>query len=288
MIEFAFTVPAPLAEQKLQTVVERMLPHIPSQALREAFLRRDVKVDKVRTARETRVAAGSEVKVYLFDACAAYAPSIQYEDERLLVIDKPAGVSCEADAKGGLTIGELLQSTYPGRFSIPPMPCHRLDNPTDGLLILAKDETTLALMTQAFHERQVQKQYTCLVRGEPSPKHATLQAYLVKDAANAKVYVTEQKAHGSLTIATEYEVLQTQGEVTRLLVTLHTGRTHQIRAHMAYIGHPLLGDDKYGDRAFNRAQRAKRLMLTATSLRFALTGELSYLNALRLTLQPKF
>lgn len=287
MIRKQFTVPNALDGAALGLTVSKMLPTLPGASLRAAFARRDVKLDGVRAPRETAVRSGMTVTVYVRDGEDMPPPEICYEDDRLLIINKPAGVACEADGKGGLTVGELLQGAYPSRYAAPPMPCHRLDIPTDGLLILAKDEATRQLMEQAFRERAVCKRYTCLVRGAPTPARATLEAYLRKHADLAMVDILEHPAYGALPIRTEYEVLEA-GEVSRLLVTLHTGRTHQIRAHLAHIGHPLLGDDKYGDRAFNRLHHARRLMLTATSLDFMLAGEMAYLNGLHLSVTPAF
>jgi 23S rRNA pseudouridine955/2504/2580 synthase len=282
-----FTVPDALDGQTLAAAVGRMLPLVRGACIREAFKRRDVKADGVRTPPDAPAHAGMAVSVYLREGCELAAPSILFADERLAIIDKPAGVSCEADNGGGLPIGALMHSAYPDRFTAPLLPCHRLDNQTRGLLILARDGHTSRLMEQAFRERAVQKRYECLVRGTPTPEHAVLDSWLVKDAQQAVVTVLNGHSRGAVPIRTAYEVLA-PGDVARLLVTLHTGRTHQIRAHMAYIGHPLLGDDKYGDRAFNRLHHARRLMLNATELAFTITGELAYLNDMLFTLEPDF
>ena len=287
MILKQFVVPDTLDGEKLSAVVPKMLPLVSPMCLRDAFKRRDVKLNGIRAAQDTAVRKGMSVAVYLSDARAEKPPRILYEDERLVVIDKPAGISCETDEKGGLTIGEVLQGAYPDRFSAPPMPCHRLDNQTAGLLILARDENTLRLMEQAFRERAVHKRYICLVRGEPVPAHAVLDAYLCKNARDAKVTVLDALRRDAVAIRTEYTVLAA-GDVSRLLITLHTGRTHQIRAHLAHIGHPLLGDDKYGDRAFNRSHHARHLMLCATELTFSMTGELAYLNGRHFSVDPDF
>ncbi|MDD3213454.1 MAG: RluA family pseudouridine synthase [Eubacteriales bacterium] len=244
-------------------------------------------MDDVRVRRDTQAVAGAEIKIYLSDECSVRSPEIIYEDRNLMVVDKPAGISCEADDIGGMTIGEWVYQTNRDRLEAEPTPCHRLDNPTDGLLILAKNPETQLAMQNAFRERRVHKNYICLVRGTPSPRHAVLDAYLVKDEKNATVYVADKPGKNTLSIRTEYRVLEA-GPVSRLEITLHTGRTHQIRAQLAHIGHPVLGDDKYGDRAFNREYHAKRLMLTAVELRFDLTGELAYLNNLQISVKTKF
>jgi 23S rRNA pseudouridine955/2504/2580 synthase len=272
---------------RLYPLVCRMLPQYTENCIRKAFDNRDVKMDGLRMRRDAVAAPGATITVYLSDECAARSPDILFEDDRIFIVDKPVGVSCEADDKGGLTIGEWLYKAHAGRLTQPPLPCHRLDNPTDGLMILAKDEDTRALMVQAFRERQAYKTYVCLVRGTPVPPQKTLTAYLRKDPDAAKVRVLDHPVAGALPIVTEYRVLEA-GDICRLEVALHTGRTHQIRAQLAHISHPILGDDKYGDREWNRNQHAKRLMLTATELRFSIAGEMSYLNDHHFSLPAKF
>ena len=287
MIVKTFVINRTLAGCTLQTAIDRMLPYIPERYVRDAFKHRDVKMAGVRSSQDDETFTGAEIKIHLPDECKTFVPSILYEDENLLIVDKPTGISCEADAKGGLIVSDWLCDTLPDHFAVPPVPCHRLDNTTDGILLLAKNEHALAAMEQAFFDRDIHKRYHCLVKGTPTPPEATLDAYLRKDAALAKVTVFKRPTQGALPIRTGYHVLEA-GEVTRLEVTLYTGRTHQIRAHLAHIGHPLLGDDKYGDRTFNREHRARRLMLTASSLNFSIKGEYAYLNDIHVSLPPKF
>lgn len=126
-----------------------------------------------------------------------------------------------------------------------------------------------------------------MVLGEPKPAHAVLEHYLVKDAKHARVRVTPHAGPNAKDIVTEYTVIQ-PGEKSRVCIRLHTGRTHQIRAHMAFIGHPVLGDDQYGDREANKYFKARKLMLCSTRLTFELEGELAYLNEKTLSCKPSF
>lgn len=279
---------SPNAEKiRLLTLARRMLPEVPEYVLREAFQKRDVKVNGQRVGIDATVVPGTEVKIYTRDL-EPRQPLIRivYEDENVLVVFKPAGISCEPDAKGGKTLPELLSLQKP-ELSCSPLLCHRLDNPTEGLIILAKSQEVQLLLQDAFRNHQVKKTYTCVVLGTPSPSHAVLEHYLVKDAKHARVCITPHEGKDGKKVITEYSVLQ-KGECARLKVQLHTGRTHQIRAHMAFIGHPLLGDDQYGDREANRFYKARKLMLCSTGLSFDLPGSLSYLNEKNMSCQPTF
>ncbi len=272
----------------MEAVAARMLPTLKPYIIRNAFQNKDVKADGRRLHREDSAVSGLQVTLYAPEPSAEL--SVCYEDSRLLVVRKPAGVSSEPDDTNAETLAEIAWRYLRGtNENAPcPLPCHRLDNQTDGLLLLAKDESARAAMESAFRAREIHKRYVCLVRGTPEPAQAVRTAFLLKDAARAHVRVYDEPRPGALTIRTGYRVL-VSGEVSRLEIDLYTGRTHQIRAHMAHLGYPLLGDDAYGDRAFNRAHGARRLALCACSLTFALTDpEYAYLNELQLHITPRF
>lgn len=279
---------APNAQKtRLLALAKRMLPEVPEYVLREAFQKRDVKVNGHRVGMDSMAVPGAEIKIYTRDL-EAKIPTVEiiYEDEKVLVVFKPAGISCEADAKGGKTLPQLIAEQKKD-LTNEPLLCHRLDNPTEGLILLAKTPDVQILLQEAFRKRQIYKEYTCVVLGTPDPVHAVLDHFLIKDAKRAKVRVTPHEGREAKQIITEYTVLE-KGECARLKVKLHTGRTHQIRAHLAFIGHPLLGDDQYGDREANRHYKVRRLMLCSTSISFKITGELEYLNDLNFTCRPTF
>lgn len=273
---------------RIDACLKRHLPQVPQQTVQAAFKRRDVKLNGVRVKPDTRVHSGDEIHLYCMEQTAP-AIDIVYEDDDVLLINKRAGISVDEDDRGSATLTDLAVAHV--RASAPdaplPRPCHRLDNQTCGLVLYAKHDAAEEILVRAFRERTLDKRYTCLVRGMMKPPAATCRAYLRKDAQAAHVTILDHAAPGAKPIITEYETLES-GPVSRLSVHLVTGRTHQIRAHLASLGHPLLGDDVYGDRAFNRAQHARRLMLCATSLTLETGGALPQLDGRTFTIQCPF
>ena len=270
----------------LSAVLTQAAPDMPLWAIREAIRRRDVRIDGERAAQDVRVYAGQQIRAF-FPKRAMTAvktlpmPKIVYEDARVLLIDKPQGLPAQnedspLEGDSALTRSiAYLQSV--GEKTDCVRLCHRLDVQTGGLLLLTKDEAAYESAVRAFSERTFQKFYTCRVKGCPAQREAVMHAYLRKDAEISRVAVTDYPARGALEIVTAYHVLEA-GEESRLEVELVTGRTHQIRAHLAHIGHPILGDDKYGDRQLNRRLGLRRQQLWATRLMFQAEGALSYLN----------
>lgn len=286
-----YTVIIPEAQQpgRLYPLLCRLLPQLPARVIRDAFDKRDVKQNGQRMGRDALLEPGAEIRLYTPYEVEEPDVPIVYLDEHIIVVRKPAGISCQSDAKGGLTIEDLAHRALLHRQPDAKRPtvCHRLDNPTEGLLLLARTEEAKTAMEEGFYHHRIRKRYVCITKGTPEPKEKILRAWLRKDAAKARVQVLRHEAPDALPIITEYKVMEA-GECARLLVTLHTGRTHQIRAQMAAIGHPLLGDDLYGDRAFNKQHKCRRLMLCAVELRFSLEGRWAYLNELVLKTEPGF
>lgn len=158
---------------------------------------------------------------------------------------------------------------------------NRIDRNTGGLVLAAKNAETLRIMNAKVKAREVQKLYLCVACGIPKRKETTLEGYLVKNESKNRVYVSDRPSPGSRTIRTRYRVLCERGGFSLLEVELLTGRTHQIRAHLAHIGHPLAGDGKYGTNAVNKKIGFPYQALYSYKLKFRFTTEsgiLDYLN----------
>ncbi len=291
MILKEFTVPPEADGQKIADWLRRLLPDLPESAIRRLFAARDVKLDGVRVSRDAAVHTGQCLKLYLpsgSESAATPAPALDvvYEDGDVLLVNKPSGISVEPDARGGATLTDLCvrhtAASEPTGF--PPAACHRLDNKTCGLCLFAKNEAALEILQDVFRRRSLEKTYICLVRGVMKPPQAVCRAWLVKDPLRSVVRISDDYTEGAKEIVTGYETLSS-GPVSRLRVRLYT---HQIRAHLAALGHPILGDDLYGDREFNRREKSRSLKLCAVSLRLNTEGKLPALDNRLFEIQPPF
>ena len=227
---------------------------------------KEIKVNGKRVNADMPLYKGDEVCYFLAkkqeEKPAFY---IVYEDENLLVVDKESGVNSEA------VFAELKRKRE--CYFI-----HRLDRNTQGLLAFALNERTETALLQAFKDRKVEKRYHALCVGSLPKKADVLTAYLRKDAEKSQVRVFDAPKAGAEKIITEYKVLSQADGVSKVEVTLHTGKTHQIRAHLAHVGCPIVGDMKYGNTAVNKERKATRQCLVSKILSFNLDGDLAYLQ----------
>ncbi len=203
---------------------------------------------------------------------------ILYEDSHLAVINKPSGLVCHAGAgvRSGTLVNALLHRMGPLETGDPERPgiVHRLDKLTSGVMLVAKNTTAHRHLAQQFKNREIRKEYVALVYGVPSPSSGTIDLALGRDPKNRKKIST--RARRKRTAVTHYKVLEDFGFVSLLQVRIETGRTHQIRVHLAQKGHPVVGDSLYGtDRArslpaklSHAAKELQRLFLHSRRLEF--------------------
>lgn len=234
-------------------------------ALSRLLRERNVKVNGARVGKNVELKRGDVVIFYTTPIQEA-KPShyIAYEDENILIADKFDGVTSE---------GLLSEIRGKAAYAV-----HRLDRNTRGLIVFAKTPGAQRELVAAFRERRVGKEYLALCKDNFKSDKAVLTAYLRKNADSAFVRIYNKSAPDCQKIVTEYEILKRRDNLALVKIKLHTGKTHQIRAHLAHIGCPVVGDNKYGDEALNGVLGLSRQQLIAERLSFSLKGNLEYLN----------
>lgn len=253
--------------RKLSKLALYNIEDLSFSALRAALRKKDVKVNGKRVSDDVTLSVGDVVEIF-YSPIVLEKYSLIYKNDDVLVIDKHKGFTSES-------VFEQLKTEFKDvRF------IHRLDRNTDGVMIFALNDESEIELLKGFKERIFDKKYRATVVGRLSKKKDVLTAYLLKDSDAAEVKIFDREVKGSTCIKTGYEVVEEFEETSVLLVTLYTGKTHQIRAHLAHIGHPIVGDGKYGDFAFNEKIGAKTQLLTAEELTLKFSGDspLYYLN----------
>lgn len=261
----AHIVPAGADGMTLERYIRRAYPMCDAAMLRRALKQRDFKLCGARMNAADAVRGGAELKCFIADEYLLGGEvRVLFRDEHIAVVVKPAGLTCQRDFEG---LGEdTLESRVNAMFGKAYL-VNRLDHFTGGVMPIALDEETRDRLIQAFAEHRVEKTYVCQVKGTPKKHSARLVNYAVKSPEESLVRVYDSPRPGALTMIMTYEVVE-PGEIARLQIGLETGRTHQIRAQLSHIGHPVLGDDKYGDRAFNKKHSAAYQRLWCEKIRF--------------------
>ena len=290
------------ANMRVDKFILKAAPSLPSNLIQKYIRLKRIKVNSARTTSATRLSLGDVVTMYINDEffevsratkakpkLSASFPDILYEDENIILANKPAGVPVHEDNSGEETlIAQILsylsatQKWNPEEeASFIPALCNRIDRNTSGIVIAAKNAEALKIMNDKIKNREISKYYLCAVLGKPTPPSGVIKNFIFKDSKENRVYVHKSSCPGAKTAITKYSTLKTKENISLVECELITGRTHQIRAHMAHIGHPLIGDGKYGKNTENKKYGMKHQALCSYKLVFTFktpSGPLEYLN----------
>lgn len=300
------------AGQRLDKFLTKAVKGLPASLLYKFIRTKKIKVNRKRAEQNYMLCEGDEVQLFIRDAFFESPEEdrdalfrvrpkldIVYEDENILLLNKRPGVLVHEDDSAGENTLVLHVRAYlaqSGAYdpsseqSFAPALCNRIDRNTGGIVIAAKNAAALREMNQKIRDDEVHKFYFCAVHGRMERKSATLHGYLRKNADENIVEISDTPRQGFKEIVTKYRVLKEAGGNSLLEVELVTGRTHQIRAHLAHIGHPLLGDGKYGVNREDRARGYKYQALYAARLHFSFPdgGDvLRNLNGKTFTIPPE-
>ena len=252
-------VPENVPAMPLEKYLRRAWPLLPGRVIRDALKKKDVRINGVRSGADAAVRGGDALTLYIGADWLEPLPEILWTDDRLIVAVKPQGLPVDVDQDG---VGADTLLTRLCRRWPKARLCHRLDAQTGGIVLAAADGEVWDQAFRAFQAHGVRKQYHALALGRFERTEGTLDAWLKKDARRAEVRVLHRDAPGAKPIRTRYRVGEAAAPgLYHVLLEPVTGRTHQLRAHMADFGHPLLGDDRYGDREANRRWPGVKLCL---------------------------
>lgn len=288
--------------QRLDKFLLKAYPNLPPAVLYKCVRTKDVKLNGKRCQADQRLQEGDVLTLYWQEDFFQKAPeshdflkapkalSIVYEDENLLLLDKKPGLIVHPDEHYHFDslIARVQHLLYDrGEYdpqaenSFAPALINRIDRNTGGIVMAAKNAEALRVMNQKVKDRELEKKYLCVVCGRMEEKEGLLTGYLQKNESQNRVYISKKPVPGGKSIRTKYRVLEERRDFSLLEAELLTGRTHQIRAHFAAIGHPLAGDGKYGKNAVNKKTGFPYQALYSYKLGFRFitpAGALDYLN----------
>lgn len=289
------------ANQRLDKFLTKYFKTMPKSLIYKGIRKKRIKINGKKADIDYTLKPGDKIDLYINDeffevpderlSFLKCTPdlNIVYEDENIILMDKRPGIIVhdDEDEKINTLLNHMKaylyqkgEYDYENEHSFVPSLCNRIDRNTGGIVIGAKNAAALKILNEKIKSREIKKFYLCLVQGKLKKKSDTLNAYLVKNTDQNRVYIHSEAVKGSKPITTKYRVLKENALTSLVEVDLVTGRTHQIRAHFASIGHPLAGDGKYGTNEFNDKVGMKTQALYSYKIKFEFSDEniLSYLN----------
>ncbi len=291
--------------QRVDKFITKSMPQMPKSMMYKLIRKKDIKINGKRCEISTILKEGDTVTIYIRDDLVAVkkhdttflsAPTslnIVFEDRNIIIVFKDTGIDSHSGSGSSDTlINRIKHYLYDKKEYIPerensfaPALCSRLDRNTSGLVTAAKNAAALREINAAIQRGDVRKIYHCVCISPPPKNNDIVFAYHRKDSSENFAKISDYPESGYKPIKTGYKILDISGRLTLMEVTLFTGRTHQIRAHLAHIGAPILGDGKYGDPAVNKRFKVFSQQLCAYSLEFELSEDspLFYLNDLKIS-----
>lgn len=305
-----FTINKNDSGQRLDKYIGKAFPLIPKSLMYKYIRNKRIKVNSKRADISYKLSEGDVVTLYINDEFfkpsvpkydflgAGKNISIVYEDENILLLDKPAGLLSHPDEGEYVdtAITRIKRYLYEkgeyspdDEMSFSPALVNRIDRNTSGIIIAAKNADSLRILNEKLKNRELHKLYLCVVIGKLERERGILNDSLQKNEAQNRVYVKKGSGNSEKDISTKYRVLGFKNGLSLVEVELLTGRTHQIRAHFAFYGHPLLGDGKYGTNKDNKRYGGyKKQFLCSYKLIFDFStdaGILNYLNKKEFTVK---